>query len=167
MACGPVRRDWQASHAASDVPMAFGVIGQVQALPSQPASVETLDTAQVNVRTITRNQNFPPRFGMNGQSCDEYHVNIQARQGTLELSDLVGRSDADHPFLLHSYPFQVMSRNGQAELFRAWRDVVNVRSGEAVRVAIPFGDFGGTTVFHCHIAEHEDHGMMGVLQVLT
>jgi FtsP/CotA-like multicopper oxidase with cupredoxin domain len=34
-----------------------------------------------------------------------------------------------------------------------------------VRIAVPLRDFGGRTVFHCHIAEHEDLGMMGVLAV--
>jgi FtsP/CotA-like multicopper oxidase with cupredoxin domain len=32
-------------------------------------------------------------------------------------------------------------------------------------LVVRYGDFGGRTVFHCHIPEHEDQGMMGVLEV--
>ncbi len=57
------------------------------------------------------------------------------------------------------------ARNGIPEPFRAWKDTVNVRAGEAVRIAVRLRDFAGKTVFHCHIIEHEDRGMMGVLEV--
>jgi len=36
---------------------------------------------------------------------------------------------------------------------------------DVVRIGIPFREFTGTTVYHCHIVEHEDRGMMGILQV--
>ena len=139
--------------------------GPLTALPARLTKVERLDLTGAVVRPVTLNQNFPMSFGMNGQAFDMNRVNIQARQGTTEIWELVSRSDSDHPFHLHSYPLQVLSRNGRPEPFRAWRDVVNVRGGETVRVAVPFRNFSGTTVYHCHIAEHEDHGMMGVLQV--
>ncbi|MCL6527276.1 MAG: multicopper oxidase domain-containing protein, partial [Thermaceae bacterium] len=85
--------------------------------------------------------------------------------GTLEVWELVNKTDMDHPFHLHTYPFQVLRRNGQAPAYRAWKDVVNLKKGETVRIAIPIRDFPGTTVYHCHIVEHEDRGMMGVLRV--
>ncbi|MFL9456265.1 multicopper oxidase domain-containing protein [Tolypothrix campylonemoides VB511288_2] len=51
------------------------------------------------------------------------------------------------------------------EPFRAWRDNINVPGHSKVRIAVPFRDFTGKTVFHCHISEHEDRGMMGILEV--
>ncbi|MGI8747046.1 MAG: multicopper oxidase family protein [Deinococcus sp.] len=140
--------------------------GPLLPLPTHLADVEQLDTQASRVQQVTLNQSFPLNFGMNGRAFDMNRVDLQARQGTVELWDLVSRSDAAHPFHLHSYPFQVLSRGGRLEPFRAWRDVVNVPSGQTVRIAVPFRDFAGTTVYHCHIAEHEDHGMMGVVQVL-
>lgn len=46
-----------------------------------------------------------------------------------------------------------------------WKDVVNLRRSETVQIAVPLRDFTGRTVSHCHIAEHEDQGMMGTLGV--
>jgi FtsP/CotA-like multicopper oxidase with cupredoxin domain len=71
----------------------------------------------------------------------------------------------DHPFHLHGFQFQVIDRNGVPEPFRSWKDVVNVRKHEVVRIIVRYDDYPGKWMFHCHILDHEDHGMMGVLQV--
>jgi len=44
-------------------------------------------------------------------------------------------------------------------------DVVNVPAGGWVRLRIRFADIPGRTVYHCHILDHEDLGMMGVIEV--
>jgi len=44
-----------------------------------------------------------------------------------------------------------------------WLDVVNVPARGEVAVRIAFDDFGGRGVYHCHILDHEDRGMMGVV----
>ncbi len=41
---------------------------------------------------------------------------------------------------------------------RAWKDTVNLRKGDTVRLAVPIRGYTGKTVFHCHIVEHEDRG---------
>jgi FtsP/CotA-like multicopper oxidase with cupredoxin domain len=71
----------------------------------------------------------------------------------------------DHPFHVHVFPFQVIDRDGEPEAYRTWRDTVNVRPGEEVRIAVPFERFTGVTMMHCHIVEHEDLGMMALFAV--
>jgi FtsP/CotA-like multicopper oxidase with cupredoxin domain len=43
--------------------------------------------------------------------------------------------------------------------------VVNVRRHETVRFVVRYEDFAGPWMYHCHILDHEDHGMMGFFQV--
>ncbi len=43
---------------------------------------------------------------------------------------------------------------------------MNVGRGKKVRIAVPLRDVVGRTVYHCHIVEHEDRGMMGTLEVM-
>lgn len=64
----------------------------------------------------------------------------------------------------HSMGFLV---NGQVTPapYRAWNDIVNLRSGETVRVKM-VQHFKGIRMFHCHILEHEGAGMMGQLQAI-
>ncbi len=71
----------------------------------------------------------------------------------------------DHPFHVHTWYFQVTARNGRAEPYRAWRDIVNLRPGDRVKLFVPLRSYTGRTVYHCHIAEHGDKGMMATLDV--
>jgi FtsP/CotA-like multicopper oxidase with cupredoxin domain len=71
----------------------------------------------------------------------------------------------DHPFHLHGFQFQILDRDGVPEPYRSWKDVVNVRKHERVRIVVRLDDFPGRWMFHCHILDHEDHGMMGILEV--
>ncbi|MEO0971364.1 MAG: multicopper oxidase domain-containing protein, partial [Cyanobacteria bacterium J06639_18] len=66
---------------------------------------------------------------------------------------------------IHANQFQVVSRDGKPEPYRAWKDTVLVQRGETVLIRIPFRDFAGKTVYHCHILDHEDLGMMGNLEI--
>jgi FtsP/CotA-like multicopper oxidase with cupredoxin domain len=137
-------------------------------LPSSLANVESLDLSKaVTTRQFVFGENMmQAEFFINDRAFDMNRVDVGAKLDTLEIWELVNNTDMDHPFHLHTYPFQIMSRNGVAEPYRAWKDVVNIREGETVRIAVPFKNFTGTTVYHCHIVEHEDRGMMGVLEVV-
>jgi FtsP/CotA-like multicopper oxidase with cupredoxin domain len=104
-------------------------------------------------------------FYINGRTFDPRRVDISARLGDLEIWEIENRGRMDHPFHLHTYPFQVISRGGVPARFVAWKDVINIRPGEVARIAVPLADFRGRTVYHCHIVEHEDQGMMGILEV--
>lgn len=137
-------------------------------LPRSLGTVERLEPAAADVHrrlVLTDGMMMGMRFLINGRAFDPSRTDIQARLGDLELWDIENHGRMDHPFHLHTYPFQVVSRNGAPEPFVSWKDVVNVHSGETVQIVVPLRDFGGRTVFHCHIVEHEDLGMMGVLGV--
>ncbi|MFZ5991870.1 MAG: multicopper oxidase family protein [Deinococcota bacterium] len=136
-------------------------------LPASLAPVERLEPARA---TATRRFELGERmmqaeFFINGQMFDPARVDVGAQLGSLEVWELVNKTDMDHPFHLHTYPFQVLSRGGKPAPYRAWKDTVNLRKNEVVRIAVPLRDFSGVTVYHCHIVEHEDRGMMGILQV--
>ncbi len=136
-------------------------------LPTSLASLPRLDPAQATaLRRLELGEDMmQAEFFINGQKFDPNRVDIQAWLGTLEVWEIVNRGDMDHPFHLHTYPFQVLARNGKPVPYRAWKDTINIRKGETVRIAVPLQDFGGRTVYHCHIVEHEDRGMMGILEV--
>ena len=70
------------------------------------------------------------------------------------------------PFHVHGDSFQILARNGIAppdhEL--GWKDVVLARPFETIRIIKRFHDYADPQIpymYHCHILEHEDLGMMG------
>jgi FtsP/CotA-like multicopper oxidase with cupredoxin domain len=107
------------------------------------------------------------KFLFNGKTFDANRVDAAVKLGTVEDWELVNSDPdrMDHPFHLHVNPFQIVSRNGQPEAYRAWKDTLIVRGNETVRIRIPFRDFAGKTVYHCHILDHEDLGMMGIVEM--
>ena len=108
----------------------------------------------------------PLQFTIDGKAFDHHRINLTARADTLEVWDIVNPMAMDHPFHLHTFPFQVVSINGALIPYRAWKDVVNVPANSTVRIAIPFTKYTGSVMYHCHILEHEDLGMMGNLVVV-
>lgn len=106
-------------------------------------------------------------FLLNGQLFDPDRVDIQTQVDQVEDWEIVNRGMTSHPFHIHVNAFQVVDRNGTPEPFRAWKDTINVNPGEVVRLRTRYADFAGKTVFHCHILDHEDSGMMGILAIGT
>ena len=90
---------------------------------------------------------------------------IRTRLGNLEAWEITNVDTQDHVFHLHTWPFQVWRVDGQELPYPAWRDTINLRPGQQVEILIPFRRFAGRSVFHCHIAEHGDAGMMGIIEV--
>ena len=104
-------------------------------------------------------------FFMNGRPFDPRRIDAKGRPGNLELWEVENVGTMDHPFHLHTWYFQVLARNGRPEPFRAWRDMVNLKPGERVALMVPLVNYVGKTLYHCHISEHGDKGMMAVLDV--
>lgn len=99
-----------------------------------------------------------------GRPFDPTRIDQRARLGTVEEWTITNTTHMAHPFHLHVWPYQVVARsNGPA--LPGWRDTVLVPSGGWVRIRIDFADIPGTTVYHCHILDHEDAGMMGNIEV--
>lgn len=106
------------------------------------------------------------RFGMGDSSV----FDTPAHLGTVEEWTIVNHSGEDHPFHLHISHFQVMSVNGQPWPYTHEQDTIPVPHAVGgvpgrVVIRIPFTDYPGRWMFHCHIAAHEDNGMMSYIDV--
>jgi FtsP/CotA-like multicopper oxidase with cupredoxin domain len=97
------------------------------------------------------------------------------KQGTVEDWIIENRTNELHAFHIHQLHFLLMNSNGSPVDEPYLRDTINVdystgRQPEypSVRLRMDFRDpnIVGTFVYHCHLLEHEDKGMMGVIQVV-
>ena len=76
-----------------------------------------------------------------------------------------------HPFHVHNIQFQILDRNGQNPPLneQGLKDTVLVQPSERVRIILQFEDYTDAQapyMYHCHILEHEDAGMMGQFVVV-
>jgi len=101
-------------------------------------------------------------------------ANIVARQGDVEDWVIENRTTELHAFHIHQLHFQLREWSGIAVDEPFLRDTVNVPyfNGRtlqypSVRLRMDFRDPNtvGTFVYHCHLLEHEDAGMMGLIRV--
>lgn len=97
---------------------------------------------------------------------------IPSMLNTYEVWEVVNNSMMDHPFHQHVNHAQVISITGGDSAYKtlyttapAWKDTVIVPRMGSVKLLVPVMDFTGMTMFHCHILEHEDMGMMGIWQI--
>ena len=138
-------------------------------LPAPLASLPASEQAGATRRRIVLSEEMgagPVRFLLNGQAYEHGRIDFRSRRGTAEIWEIVNDADMDHPFHLHVFPFIVLTRDGEPVSVRMWRDTVNLAVGERVEILIPFDDFTGSVMYHCHIVEHEDRGMMGMFDVV-
>ena len=101
--------------------------------------------------------------GINGQTFDMERIDVETRLGTSEIWEVVSAGMA-HPFHIHGALFRILSLAGAPPPphLAGWKDVVLVEDSAELLVALnrpatrdhPF-------MYHCHILEHEEAGLMG------
>lgn len=104
-------------------------------------------------------------FLINGEAFDHSRIDTQTNLNTVEDWEVTNTGSMTHPFHVHTNSFQIISQNGKAPAYLAWKDVVSVKPQETVRLRMAFRDYPGKTVYHCHVLDHEDLGMMGTLSI--
>jgi FtsP/CotA-like multicopper oxidase with cupredoxin domain len=118
---------------------------------------------------LTEEGQQPKMFDMNSSE-----PNIVVQQGTVEDWIVENRSSELHDFHIHQLHFLLIDYMGKRVTENFLRDTVNVPydtgrslTYPSVRLRMDFRDpnIVGTFVYHCHILEHEDKGMMGSIRV--
>lgn len=95
---------------------------------------------------------------------------------TDEIWEVVNQSGMDHPWHQHVNDAQVLSIAGgdasfakYAQLYTrvpGWKDTIIVPKWGSVTFRLPIRHYMGMTMYHCHILEHEDIGMMGMWHIM-
>jgi FtsP/CotA-like multicopper oxidase with cupredoxin domain len=160
-----------------------GSVGPDEAgMPATPLPETLISNADLRDATIAERREITFRSGFKishshddstGTLFDPERVDQTVDLGAIEEWVLRNDTVAWHPFHIHVNDFQVVSSNGQEQIepFVFYKDTLPLPPkvggvpGEVV-IRIPFLDYTGKFVYHCHILGHEDRGMMGVVEVV-
>lgn len=107
------------------------------------------------------------RFSINDASFDMETVNFNVVKGAVERWT-VSAPMMMHPFHIHGVTFQVLSENGRAPQPQntGWKDTILVHGSADLLIRFDQPAAAKTPfMYHCHILEHEDGGMMGQFTV--
>lgn len=139
----------------------------------------TVDTTQLVRRNLTLSM-MQGRGYINGQTYLD-HMNActitsemlgMMEHPVYEIWEISNQSGMDHPFHQHVNAAQVLAISGGDAAYAAfytsapaWKDTVLIPKWGSVTLLVPVMDWSGMAMFHCHIMEHEDIGMMGVWNI--
>jgi blue copper oxidase len=146
-------------------------------LPARLSKFATLDLREAVNRDQPRRIRLSMMRGqvfLNGRTFDMEAVadDERVRLGTTEVWEFVNDSPMAHPVHVHNLQFRVIERssasstsNDRSNLSVGFtdeglKDVVLVLPGQRVKILMRFENHTGLYLYHCHILEHEDLGMM-------
>jgi len=139
------------------------------------SNIYPLEQDAVMTRTITLSDSSgvtsvpilgPNAFILGHELFDFNTINHSIPLNQTEIWELKSTSIFAHPFHIHDVEFKILTINGATPptYQQGWKDVVLVEGGKTVRFIAKFDDYADPThpfMYHCHIALHEDEGMMG------
>jgi len=142
---------------------------------SIPATLRPLP--DIGEPTVTRNWVFGKTAGqwtINGLPFDPNRVDAQPVLGTTEKWVIQNAGGRIHTFHLHDAENQCLSRYfgtpppspPPCPAHDVFNDTFFLDANETIELKVKFTDFTGRYVFHCHVLEHEQDGMMSQFEVL-
>ncbi len=158
--------------------------GTLAATPAIPQTLASLDTPDEGLAVNTRKFLLEmPMMGMgmmmgrgggftiNGNEMDMSRIDNVVKRGETEIWEITNAGPMAHPFHVHNTQFRVLDKGGQppAPQEAGLKDTVLVEPGQTARILIRFDHYSDPDLpymYHCHILEHEDAGMMGQFTVV-
>ena len=145
------------------------VAERLQASPEVPSSLAPapqLDVSEARTRRFELNDQQ-----INGKTMAMSRVDETVELGTTEVWEVRNADGQHHNFHVHDVQFQVLSVDGArpGPQLQGWKDTVFLPPGGSVRLAMQFTDYADSDtpyMFHCHLLQHEDSGMMGQFVVV-
>ena len=98
-------------------------------------------------------------------SGPEYGNYATARVGQRQIWTVTNDTEWDHPWHQHGFFFMVLDENNQPVKPMVWKDTVNIPMKSTVRFIVDFDERPGMWMFHCHILDHAEGGLMGHVDV--
>jgi len=131
-------------------------------------AIEPLSAAGAIPTTIelTLGQKSPVEyeFGINGVPF-AHGKPLRATIGETHVWTIKNTTKWSHPFHLHGFFFQVLDEKGVPVRPLVWKDTVDVPLEKSVRLLVKFDERPGSWMYHCHILDHADGGLMGMLEL--
>jgi spore coat protein A len=138
---------------------------KLRPLPSWvPAASKTPDRTWV----VSLSGGFIPRWRINGKTFDPARSDAFPVLGTTETWQITNDSSVAHVMHMHSTDWYLLARDGRRPppWERCLKESFLVRPHEAILVAAHFSDHAGKFVIHCHMLDHEDHGLMDQFELV-
>jgi FtsP/CotA-like multicopper oxidase with cupredoxin domain len=166
-------------HYTDEASLRSGALGAPAKLPANPLPEPDIENAQRHEVTLAGGMMGGMGMGgmmgggamwaINGVAApgdDMAHMKpiLTLKRGASYILAINNETAWYHPIHLHGHSFRVITRNGRPTRYGEWRDTVLIPPRERAEVAF-VADNPGDWMFHCHILDHQEGGMMSVIRV--
>ncbi|MDB1688214.1 multicopper oxidase family protein [Enterococcus casseliflavus] len=135
-------------------------------------NINKIDEKEIQklARQVINLKGMSHMVNINSKKFDRDRIDLYKEKDTQEIWEVNNintmMGGMIHPFHIHGVQFQIVSRNGKKPSLNeiGWKDTVLVNPEEKVELLVKF-DHEGIFMYHCHILEHEEYGMMGQMEV--
>jgi FtsP/CotA-like multicopper oxidase with cupredoxin domain len=134
----------------------------IPATARQIVPIPTAGATAVDIKLTQDKVNGKFALGINNTPFNEH---VPARVGETQVWTIVNTIDFAHPFHLHGFFFQVLDASGAPKQPLEWKDTADVPTKGQVKIVVRYEDRPGMWMFHCHILDHAEAGMMGMLML--
>ncbi|HSF58469.1 MAG TPA: multicopper oxidase family protein [Candidatus Binatia bacterium] len=124
-------------------------------------------------KVVFNDTDDPDVFVIDHKVYDHDRIDQLVRLGDLEEWTVQNKSQELHVFHIHQTDFQVTEINGVRQPFTGYQDTVTLpiatkKGPGEIKIRIPFTNplIVGKFVYHCHIVQHADKGMMANIEVV-
>ncbi len=137
-------------------------------------TVEDIPESEASItRRFAMQSGMGARMTINGKVMNMDRIDERLRLGDTEIWEIensdgmgggmMGGMNQPHSFHVHAVQFRILDINGRAppEQLAGWKDTVLLWPGDRVRIIARYNSYKGLYMYHCHLLEHEDNGMMG------
>lgn len=111
---------------------------------------------------------FKTTWLINGRTFNPARADAFPVLGTTAVWEIFNRTSVAHVMHLHHNDWYLLTRDGRPS--PPWEDCLKetffVYPGERIAIAGHFSDHAGKFVIHCHMFDHEDHGLMSQFEVV-
>jgi FtsP/CotA-like multicopper oxidase with cupredoxin domain len=134
-------------------------------LTSSLAPIDTTNAESVTIALTLDQEADSVTMGINGVSGSDAQP-IHALVGSTQVLVVQNMTPYNHPFHLHGFFFQPLDQTGAPAQPLMLKDTIDVPPITELKLAVTYDDRPGMWMFHCHILDHAEAGMMGMLHVM-
>jgi FtsP/CotA-like multicopper oxidase with cupredoxin domain len=104
------------------------------------------------------------KYTINGKPLDRIPP-LKASVGETQIWTVTNTTAWSHPLHLHGFFFQVLDKDGKPQHPLKWKDTVSVPFKDRLTLIVRFDDRPGSWMYHCHILDHAEGGLMSVVRL--
>ena len=164
-------KDTAETFGATDVFDLLEIVAPAEDAPASPALADKLVPFELPQPTGVEREFRMKNMEINGKSMDMTRVDFAVDHKGPEIWHVTNENDDMlHNFHVHNARFAVQGvENGEVEFTAGWHDTIEVPPLATVTLLVDIGYYPDPTLaymYHCHMLNHEDSGMMGQFVVV-